>query len=134
MPDTQHDPMQDSRKPDPSSTGQQRKKMLKLSLIAGFGIIIVVVLVFVLTARGNNVAGKYYNEEGFAFELKSDGTVSYTGTDSMTFGDGDIERMGDTYTTSGNRIIFQNGFLGTQIEGNIDDGNIIIQGEVYIKK
>jgi len=134
MPDTQRDLLHDSKKQTPSSAGQKRRKTLKLALVAGFIVIIIVVLVLVLAAGGNNVAGKYYNEEGFAFELKPDGTVSYSESDNVIFGGDDIEMMGGTYTTSGNKIIIQDGSLGTRFEGNIDDGRIIIQGEVYVKR
>ena len=132
MPDTQHDLVQDSQKPGPSSPGKKQKAILKISLIAGGAVIAIVVLLVFLAGGSNDVAGKYYDERGFAFELKPDGTVSYSETDTAILGrDG---MMGGTYTTSGDRIIFRDEFSGTQIEGNIDDGRIVIQGEVYIKR
>ena len=90
-----------------------------------------------LAGGGNDVAGKYYDEEGFAFELKPDGTVSYSGSDTAIFGDEGIEMMGGTYTTDGNKIIIELDAFGTyekQIVGTIDDDRIIIDGEVYTKK
>jgi hypothetical protein len=135
--DTERDLLNDSQKQTPTSAGQQRRKILILSLIVGGFIIVIILLVFVLAVGGNNVAGKYYDNEGFAFELKPDGTVSYSETDNVIFSDDEIGMMGGTYTTDGNKIIIELDVFGAyenQIVGTIDDDRIIIDGEVYTKR